>query len=89
VDRLVVKGLLERNPDPSDRRRMSLVLTGKGRKTLTSAPHPAQGHLLAGLESLVPGQILNLNLALKILEAVLHADGFAALQNQAIMRCNA
>jgi len=52
VDRLAAKGMVTRNPDTSDRRRIPLVLTEKGTELLQSAPHPAQGHLLAGLEGM-------------------------------------
>jgi len=41
VDRLVAKDLLVRNPDPGDRRRISLTPTEKGHGVLAAAPHPA------------------------------------------------
>jgi long-chain acyl-CoA synthetase len=37
VDGLVARELVERRPDPSDRRRIALVLTDKGRRVLTDA----------------------------------------------------
>jgi DNA-binding MarR family transcriptional regulator len=74
VDRLVAKDLLVRNPDPGDRRRISLAPTAKGHGILAAAPHPAQGHLLAGLASMESAQVLNLKQALATLEAVLEAE---------------
>jgi len=78
MDRLAVKGLLVRKPDASDRRRISLELTDKGREILAAAPHPAQGHLLAGLESMERGRILSLQEALQTLEGVLHSENLEA-----------
>lgn len=74
VDRLVAKGLVVRNPDVDDRRRISLAPTPKGEEILTAAPHPAQGHLLAGLESLDPQRVRNLHEALRTIETVLEAE---------------
>jgi DNA-binding MarR family transcriptional regulator len=74
VDRLAAKGMVTRNPDTSDRRRISLVLTEKGTELLQSAPHPAQGHLLAGLEGMNRERVENLHEALRMLVTVLDAD---------------
>ena len=74
VDRLVAKGLAERHPDARDRRRISLLPTDKGREILAAAPHPAQGHLLAGLASLEPARVTALHESLAILESVLQAE---------------
>jgi DNA-binding MarR family transcriptional regulator len=78
VDRLVLKGLVVRNPDPQDRRRISLVPTVKGREILAAAPHPAQGHLLAGLESMERDKVEHLHDALDTLVAVLEAESLEA-----------
>lgn len=78
VDRLVAKGLAVRNPDPQDRRRVSLKLTPKGEEILALAPHPAQGHLLGGLESLDRETVENLREALRILVRVMEADKLEA-----------
>ncbi len=78
VDRLVAKGLLVRKPDPSDRRKISLEPTTQGMEILAAAPHPAQGHLLAGLESLERETVLSLHRALKTLETVLEAEKLEA-----------
>jgi len=74
VDRLVLKGLVLRNPDAEDRRRISLTVTPKGEEILTAAPHPAQGHLLAGLETMERGKVESLHEALKTLASVLEVD---------------
>jgi DNA-binding MarR family transcriptional regulator len=78
VDRLAVKGLVTRNPDVVDRRRISLVLTEKGLALLRSAPHPAQGHLLSGLESMERERVENLHEALHLLVSVLDAEQIKA-----------
>jgi DNA-binding MarR family transcriptional regulator len=76
VDRLVLKGLVLRNPDPQDRRRISLAPTSKGEEILAAAPHPAQGHLLAGLENMDRTRVENLAEALKTLVGVLEVPFF-------------
>jgi len=73
ADRLVAKGLIVRNPDPSDRRKVSLVQTPKGDQILAAAPPPAQGHLLKGLESMHRKRVESLLEALQTLEQVLGA----------------
>lgn len=78
VDRLVAKGLVVRNPDPSDRRRISLAPTEKGQEILAAAPHPAQGHLLAGLETMDRERVQTLHDALHTLEKVLQVEHIEA-----------
>ena len=78
VDRLVLKGLVVRNPDPADRRRISLAPTAKGEELLAAAPHPAQGHLLVGLEGMERKKVENLREALATLVGVLEADHLEA-----------
>jgi DNA-binding MarR family transcriptional regulator len=74
VDRLVAKGLVVRNPDAQDRRRISLAPTTKGEEILAAAPHPAQGHLLVGLERMDLEKVEGLHEALTTLVGVLEAD---------------
>jgi len=74
VDRLVAKGLVVRNPDATDRRRISLVPTSKGQEILVAAPHPAQGHLLVGLERMDREKVEILHESLHTLVAVLEAE---------------
>ena len=78
VDRLVLKGLVVRNPDPQDRRRISLAPTPKGLEILAAAPHPAQGHLLVGLESMDRHKVESLHDALGTLVGVLEAEHLEA-----------
>ena len=78
VDRLVAKGLVVRNPDPDDRRRISLTPTAKGEDILAAAPHPAQGHLLVGLENMDRKRVIHLHEALGILVGVLEAEKLEA-----------
>lgn len=78
VDRLAAKEFVQRNPDASDRRKISLALTRKGEAILKAAPHPAQGHLLAGLESLERHRVESLHEALRTLVTVLEADRIKA-----------
>ena len=74
VDRLVVKGLVVRNPDAMDRRRISLAPTAKGQEILAAAPHPAQGHLLVGLEQMDIKRVASLHESLDTLVEVLEAQ---------------
>ena len=78
VGRLVAKGLVERQPDPEDGRRISLTPSAKGQALLAAAPHPAQGHLLAGLERLDRQNIENLRGALATLVQVLETGHLEA-----------
>jgi len=78
VDRLVGKGLVVRSPDASDRRRISLAPTAKGKVILKAAPHPAQGHLLAGLAAMDQRRVEGLREALHTLEITLQAEDLEA-----------
>lgn len=69
VDRLVAKGLIQRNPDAMDRRRISLTLTSKGKALLEIARQGLQEPLLGGLSALGEERLLALLEALPILEA--------------------
>jgi DNA-binding MarR family transcriptional regulator len=78
VDRLAIKGFVVRNPDPQDRRKISLALTARGEEILAAAPHPAQGHLLAGLETMDRKKVENLHEALTMLVRVMEAENLEA-----------
>jgi DNA-binding MarR family transcriptional regulator len=78
VDRLAVKGLVVRNPDHQDRRRISIAPTAKGEEILAAAPHPAQGHLLVGLEGMDRRKVENLHEALTTLVGILGAEHLEA-----------
>lgn len=74
VERLNKKGLLSREADSEDRRRVVLDLTAEGRATVKSAPHPAQGQLLHALSVMDTGQVEQLNRTLQLLASVMEAD---------------
>jgi DNA-binding MarR family transcriptional regulator len=78
VNRLAGRGLVLRNPDPVDGRRISLALGPRGEEILAFAPHPAQGHLLAGLERMDREKVENLDEALRTLVGVLEASQLEA-----------
>lgn len=78
VDRLANKGLVIRNTDVTDRRRVSLCLTEQGSRMLRAAPHPAQGHLLVGLESMERLRVEHLYESLQTLVIVLEAEQIKA-----------
>jgi len=78
LDRLVAKGLVLRGPDSRDRRRISVAPTPAGERILAAAPHPAQGHLLAGLEGLDRAKVETLNTSLGLLVEVLEAEHLEA-----------
>lgn len=78
IDRLVAKGLVRRDPDPKDRRRIALAVTAEGEAILRAAPHPAQGHLLAGLEGMDRTKVEHLHEALGMLEQVLGSERLEA-----------
>lgn len=74
VDRLVAKGLAERRHDQADRRCVALLPTSEGSDILAAAPHPAQGHLLAGLAKMPFRRVQELHAALQTLVGVLEAQ---------------
>jgi DNA-binding MarR family transcriptional regulator len=65
VERLHKRGLLDRTPDPKDRRRVVLSLTAEGSHLLKEAPHPAQGQLLHALHGMDLEAVAYLNQMLK------------------------
>lgn len=67
VDALVRAGLIERAPDPDNRRRLAMRLSGDGRRYLEQAP-ASGGALLARLERLAPSELRAVERALEILE---------------------
>lgn len=78
VDRLVEKAMVVRNNDPRDRRRVSLALTFQGEALLKEAPHPAQGQLLHGLQSMQLEEVRNLHMAVATLVRVMEAENLDA-----------
>lgn len=56
VDRLVRAGYVRREPHPSDRRGVTVVLTDEGRRRADDTIGPVYGRLLDLAESLPPGE---------------------------------
>ena len=67
VDALVRAGLIERAPDPTNRRRLAMRLTDAGRDMLASAPR-AGGALAKLLARLAPSELRAVERAIEILE---------------------
>ena len=66
VDTLVRAGLIERTPDPDNRRRLAMRLTQDGR---TALQQPSESGVLAGaLERLAPSEVRAIERAVEILE---------------------
>jgi long-chain acyl-CoA synthetase len=57
IDGLVAKGLVTRDPVPSDRRRVSVALTPAGRKTLLAADRAVDAELRALAAHLEPDEL--------------------------------
>ena len=67
IDALVRAGLIDRQPDPNNRRRLSLRLTEAGRERLTKRTSASTG-LRAKLERLANSELRALERAIEILE---------------------
>jgi DNA-binding MarR family transcriptional regulator len=67
VDSLVRAGLIERAPDPNNRRRLAMRLTNAGRDLLEQ-PCAAGGALRTRLERLAPSELRAIERAVEILE---------------------
>ena len=78
VDRLILKGLVIREQDSVDRRRVCLSLSTKGKALFAEAPNPAQGQLIQGLQKLGPKQLKDLTQGLEFLVEVMEADKIEA-----------
>jgi DNA-binding MarR family transcriptional regulator len=67
VEALVRSGLVERAPDPGNRRRLAMRLTDSGRDSLTDRPDAAS-RLQTRLERLAPSELRAVERAIEILE---------------------
>lgn len=74
VDRLLAKGLVRRETDPADRRRIRLDLTAEGESLLHKAPDPAQERLIHGLQSLSPAQLKGFRRSLQSVVKAMDAE---------------
>ena len=76
VGRLVDKGLVLRSAARTDRRRLQLSLSARGRTLLRAAPHAAQERLVMGLTELPPADQKTLA---RILVALTERAGFVGV----------
>ena len=67
VDVLVRAGLIERTPDPNNRRRLAMRLTPNG-KDLLDRPFSTRGALVEKLERMAPSELRAVERAIEILE---------------------
>lgn len=67
VDALVRAGLIERAPDPNNRRRLAMRLTEQGQHQLEQSP-AAGGSLVRLLERLAPSELRAIERAVEILD---------------------
>ena len=70
VDRLVRDGLVDRETDPQERRRIKLTVTAAGQARRDHALTAAREHMTARLAGLSPTELTTLNDALRILRAL-------------------
>jgi DNA-binding MarR family transcriptional regulator len=71
VDRLVAEGLVERTPDPHDRRCLRLATTAAGRATLRASRRRKTALLVRALDDLGPEDRATLERAAALLEGLL------------------
>jgi DNA-binding MarR family transcriptional regulator len=73
VDRLERRGLVRRTPDPSDRRRLCLVLTEEGLRTSRQVESALTTDLATQLATASPAELAELGRALDLLQQTLAA----------------
>jgi DNA-binding MarR family transcriptional regulator len=71
VDRLERAGLILRTPDPSDRRRQGLSLSGEGERVLRSVKSRRTAWLAARLQQLTPEELVAVDAAVEPLLTLL------------------
>lgn len=82
VDFLVAGGLVHRQDDPEDRRRVTLFVTEQGRAVLQTAQEITRSRLTERLATLSPEERDGLAGALRLLEAVFEPDRLASGADQ-------
>ena len=78
LDRLEDRGLVTRERDPGDRRRVAVELTEKGRTALADAPDVLQNRFVARFDRLLDWEQAGLIAALERVAALLDAEGIDA-----------
>jgi DNA-binding MarR family transcriptional regulator len=83
LDRLEQRGLVRREADPKDRRRLYLALTAKGLETARSVDEKLTRELAVHLTVAAPSDLLALSRTLTVLERALGPSGPAAVASPA------
>jgi DNA-binding MarR family transcriptional regulator len=71
LDRLEVKGLVQRVRSDKDRRVVHVIITGQGRDLVLNSPEAAQGLLLKGLQPLEKNKVNMISEGLKQIVSIL------------------
>jgi DNA-binding MarR family transcriptional regulator len=71
IDRLERRGLVRREPDPDDRRRLRLVMTEAGRAASEEVEQALTGELAARLATATPHELAELGRSLDLLQRTL------------------
>jgi len=74
IDRMQALGLVRREPDPSDRRRHVLRLTGEGEAVLRKVRSRRTAWLASRLKALSPDELVAVDAALEPLARLLEVD---------------
>jgi DNA-binding MarR family transcriptional regulator len=77
VARLVERGLVNRKPSKTDRRRAELSLTAAGRRMVLTAPRPPQAHMIAAMQAMPAPRRAELVRSLEALAAAIGANEVA------------
>lgn len=84
VDKLIKKGLVERNASDSDRRVARFFLTAEGEKVVKRAPQPSRILMQDALMRLAPEALVSLNDLLDFLIRQLEEDASSMLSEEQI-----
>lgn len=79
LDRLGARGLIVREPHPSDKRRLVVAITGEGAQLLEAAPMPLHEKFAANLARLGNGDQKRIDKTLKQVVAMMEAEHLDAV----------